>query len=497
MTQPGPAGLPDPPTPQGPTRPRGRNRRALVLVLGAVVVLLIVALVIVPHFTSGNSSSASDQPQLATAAIQSFPITLTASATVVPASEVAVNFATSGQLAQINVQVNQKVTKGTVLAELNSSVAQSDIARAQAVVTSANAALAAAEAPLTPGEQTTLQAAISAAQAVLTQTQSSVSATNSEDLAAINADKQHLAADGCSATGPSNALICQNEQSTLDNDQTRAGVDASNGQREITQAQNAVTQAQAALTAASTPNPNTVSTAKAAVASADAQLQAAQAELANLSLVAPANGTVLVINGQPGETVSGAANSSGTLPGTTAPFPQVAGLSSSSGSSNLPLFILGNTGSYVVGAAFPSTALPQLAAHQSGTITDASLNGLSVPCSVLAVAQDPTTVNTSSVVWASLIPTGPTSQLYNGMAVTVNVNISQADNVLAVPQSAIFLVGGVPHVNVWSDKRSISTTVTTGLQGTSLIQITSGLSSGQQVVLSAFQGLPTATTVGG
>jgi macrolide-specific efflux system membrane fusion protein len=84
------------------------------------------------------------------------------------------------------------------------------------------------------------------------------------------------------------------------------------------------------------------------------------------------------------------------------------------------------------------------------------------------------------------------------MAVSVSLSVTQANSVLAIPQSAIFLLAGTPNVDVWSGKRSVATAVKTGMQGTTLVQITSGLTAGEQVVLSAYQGLPqTATSVAG
>jgi macrolide-specific efflux system membrane fusion protein len=94
-------------------------------------------------------------------------------------------------------------------------------------------------------------------------------------------------------------------------------------------------------------------------------------------------------------------------------------------------------------------------------------------------------------------PEGNAQQLYTGMSVSVVINVSQATRVLAVPQSAIYLVAGVPHADVWDGKRAIATTVETGLEGTTMIQVSSGLTAGQQVVLSAYQGLTTTPTSSG
>jgi multidrug efflux pump subunit AcrA (membrane-fusion protein) len=473
------------------------------LIIGAAAVLVVAAIATIPHFVSNSSKSSS--PQLATASVESFPVTVQATGTVVPASEVGVNFQTSGELSQIEVQVGQKVAKGAVLARLNSAIPENDVARAQASVQQAEAALSAAEAPNDPGRTAELQSALTSAQTVYGQTVASVGATASEDAAVVAADKgqlsadqQRLTTDGCSNWQPSNALICESDQSSISADQgriqvdqARAAGDQTDGQLREAQAQSSVNQAQAALQNANTPTPSNVASAQAAVAAAEAQLQGAQAELTALTLVAPSAGTVLQVNGQIGETVNGSPTGAATLPGTSAPIPNVTssgGTTISPGST--PLFVLGTTSSFVVGAAFPSNDVGQLAAGQKGTITADTLNGLSIPCHVLAVASSTSNVNGTPVVYASIIPDASMNELSSGLAVTVNVGVSVASNVLSVPQSAVFNVSGLPHVDVWNGNRAVSTAVTTGLQGTELVQITSGLTQGEQVVLSAYQGLP-------
>jgi HlyD family secretion protein len=489
----------------------GGNRFTTLAVIGAAAVVLGAAALTIPHFMSSKSKGSSTQ-QLATASVESFPVTVSANGTVVPASEVGVNFATSGQLSELDAQVGQKVAKGTVLARLSSSIPQNDVAKAQAAVSAAQAQLLAAQDPLAPGRATQLQAAVTSAQAIYAQTVASVAATASEDAAVVSADKQQLAVDqqrlttdGCSNWQPSNALICQSDQSTVTSDQgriqvdqARAQSDATDGQLREAQAQGSVTQAEAATQSASTPAPSTVAAAAAAVSAAQAQLQSAQAELAALTLVAPSDGTILQVNGQLGETVNGSPTGAPTLPGTSAPIPAVtnsSGTTLSSGSA--PLIVIGSTNSLVVGAAFPASDASELAAGQRGTITAQTMTGLSVPCHILAVASDTTVVDGSPVVYASVIPDGPLTHLSPGLAVAVNIGVSEANNVLAVPQTAVFLVSGLPHVDVWDGKHAVSTSVSTGVQGTSFIQITSGLQQGQQVVLSAYQGLPGSATAAG
>jgi hypothetical protein len=74
--------------------------------------------------------------------------------------------------------------------------------------------------------------------------------------------------------------------------------------------------------------------------------------------------------------------------------------------------------------------------------------------------------------------------LRDGYTGTVSIDVANATNVLAVPSQAIFSdANGSLQVDVWYQNAAYATTVTTGLVGSTLTQITSGLQVGQQVVL--------------
>ena len=123
-----------------------------------------------------------------------------------------------------------------------------------------------------------------------------------------------------------------------------------------------VSQAQAELAAAKAApiNGTDFLDGQAQIAAAADELQRAQDELAETTLTAPIDGTVLELNGQVGEIVNGAATAAPTLPGTTASVPEIAGVGNSSGAAttspqDLPFIVVGNPGSLVVGAAFTAT----------------------------------------------------------------------------------------------------------------------------------------------
>jgi multidrug efflux pump subunit AcrA (membrane-fusion protein) len=481
-----------------------RSRRSMVRLAVVAAIVLVAAIFVAPHLFS--SSSNNDPPGLATAAISSFPVTDAATGTAVPESEIPINFGTSGELQEIDAQVGQQVKQGTVIARLDDATPESDLSKAESAVASANASLGAAEDPLDPGRAAQLESAVTSSEEILNQITTSVQTRANEDASVVAAgktqlslDEERLSADACSPETPSNALVCQGDQQAISQDQsqlaedeTRAAADASEGQVQISSAQATVSTSQAAITAAGTADPSQVAAAQAQVSSADAQLQQAQEEVADVTLVAPTTGTVLEINGEVGENVTGGATNQSTLPGTSTPTPaSVDGSSTSTANGGLaPFAVIGSTSRYVVGVPFPASDAPQVSAYKTGSMTSSTGVGPSIPCHVLAVAPEATTFNGSPVVWATVVPDTSTDQLTAGMTVNVSIQVSQANGVLAVPVSSVYLLGGVPHVDVWSGKHAVPTVVSTGLQGASLIAITSGLNSGEQVVVSAYQGLP-------
>jgi multidrug efflux pump subunit AcrA (membrane-fusion protein) len=67
------------------------------------------------------------------------------------------------------------------------------------------------------------------------------------------------------------------------------------------------------------------------------------------------------------------------------------------------------------------------------------------------------------------------------MTASVSVQVATRPNVLEVPTAAIQTRGGTSVVSVDQGGKAVPTTVTTGLQGDTTTEITSGLKAGQQL----------------
>lgn len=357
----------------------GKLIRRTSIVLGALVVLSIVAFgPLVVSQLSKNTTG----PALATASARSFPVTATASGTLLPQSLVTVNFPIGGQVSQVAVRVGVQVSTGQLLAKLNDAAQLAQLEAARARLSSAYAALAAAR-----------------------------------------------------GSG----------------------------------------------------NPSAIASAQGQVATAKGLVQQASIADSLTALYAPQSGTVLEVNHQVGDTVNagttgtpGVAGSSGTI------------IDPSALTSNRAFIAIGNGSSFQVSAAFSQSDAPQLHTGQTGTVSFDALPGVNFPCHVTSVANSATVVKGVSVFYAAVAPDQSDPRLRSGMTASVILDIAQATNVLAVPSQALYLLNNAVYVDVWYQGRAVPTRVTAGLVGNQFTQIVSGLSSGQQVVLSTQQPLPSS-----
>jgi macrolide-specific efflux system membrane fusion protein len=256
--------------------------------------------------------------------------------------------------------------------------------------------------------------------------------------------------------------------------QSLATLNDSSQQSVLNQANAAVIAADAAITQAQATG------SRAQVAQALYQL--AQAQVSRIRAVndeaatvlrAPETGTVLAVNGVTGDIVS-AGNSGPTNPASNGGSPATNGF-----------IVIGNSSNFVVWAPFSQTAAITLVAGQSATVAVDALPGVSFPAKVTVVASSATSVGGVPEYYAEVTLSSSDTRLRNGQTGTVNVTIAYANNVLAVPSTALFsTVTNAVQVDVWSAGQAYATTVTTGLVGNRFTQITSGLIAGERILVS-------------
>lgn len=386
------------------------------------------------------------------------------------------NFAASGPIQTINVQVGQHVTAGQVLATLNSTPLQDAVSQATSGVNAAQTALNTA--------QTTLGN---------TQNQQHIAL----DIAKIN--KQN-GLTSCKATGspgsgsggganpsptatPSPATVASCEK--LVTDQYNQAVNQANSA--IASAQNQLNSAQQQLTNAQT------------------ALQTAQDNLANARLVAPHAGVIEAINGLVGENAGAASGSAASASGASA------------------FMVLVDASTLTIAAQVNEASIAGVAVDQPAQFTVPAYPSQTFHASVTSIntlGQASSSVVTFQVNLAIDMHSIGALHVYPGMTATVNITTAERISTLLVPSSALAfaatalqngeldrnalrsLVGG-SNVNAGGNQgivvelkggKLVPVLVTTGLTNGQQTEILSGLHEGDQVITGQTGG---ATTTGG
>ncbi len=490
------------------------------------------------------TSSSGVQYQTEPATIGTVSQTVTLSGTLEPVSQADLNFGAPGTVSTVSVHVGQKVTEGTVLATLDSSSLVAQVDQAQASYGNAVLALKTAETPtgsLVSQDETAVtndERALSSAESSLVQTNDDneeslvqsqqalqTAQTNmSNDAAQMEDAEAALAAAESKETSDCNGdaqapTVCTQDQSTVSNDEAQVTSDQSadaNAQSSVqadnesvtstqqknvqsmSQAEAAVTSAQSTLATARAnlqmasdgSYANALMSDEASVASAESNLQVAEKSLTDAQLIAPISGTVTGVNIVPDASVTAGTSTVGS--------PSSSSSSSSSGAgSSTPDVEIVSPGTFEIQATASDTQLPELKVGQvaeftasgatstySGTVTDIN----TLPTISSGVATFPITIGVK----------GSTLDLYEGISASVSVTTLSVANVLAVPSSAVHTVGTSSYVDILSNGKEVTKSVTVGAVGSTLTQIKSGLTPGEEVILAEVTStVPSSTSTGG
>jgi multidrug efflux pump subunit AcrA (membrane-fusion protein) len=208
-----------------------------------------------------------------------------------------------------------------------------------------------------------------------------------------------------------------------------------------------------------------ISADKAAVSAAKANLQVVQAQLAAATLKSPISGTVAVV----GLTAGDSASSSKTI---TIIGAGGHNISTTVTLANVDLVKVGQPASVVVdgvSAPIPGTV------DSIGVVNSGSGSSVAYP------------------VVITLENGG--AELFDGTGAQVTITVGTARDVVIVPMSAVKSVGSNDVVTVIEAGKPALKRITVGVVGASSIEVKSGLSVGDRVVLADLsQGLPSSTT---
>jgi membrane fusion protein, macrolide-specific efflux system len=228
---------------------------------------------------------------------------------------------------------------------------------------------------------------------------------------------------------------------------------------------------------------------QAAVNADQSPVTSAGQALAGARLVSPVNGIVTTVGYTAGEQVSGDGGGSAGSGGSGGD-----GGSSSPASSSPSITVVSDTD--VVNASVDASVVDEVKAGDSAVITPEG-GGATVSGTVASVGLTASTSTGVAMFPVVVDVTGSTSGLYAGASASVSVVYQQVPDALVVPAAAVQPgPGGDSTVLVMSGGQQVSQRVTTGITSGGLTQITSGLSQGEQVVVTIVQ-LGTVSTGGG
>ncbi|GAB3137774.1 efflux RND transporter periplasmic adaptor subunit [Amycolatopsis sp. NPDC004378] len=237
---------------------------------------------------------------------------------------------------------------------------------------------------------------------------------------------------------------------------------------------------------------NNVTSAQAKLDQAQLDVQTAQTALDNTTLYSPGSGTVTAVNGSVGQqSSSGSAASSqatsssgGSGQGGQGSSNSNSSSSSSSSSSSGFITITNMTG-LVVNTSVAEIDISKVKTGQKATVTLNALPDQPIQATVSSINLTPTTSGSVVSYGAQLALTSPPDGLRPGQSASVVITVAEAQNALSVPAAAVTTVGSNNIVTVQANGQNVTRQVQVGIRGESTVQITSGLTEGENVVLTA------------
>jgi multidrug efflux pump subunit AcrA (membrane-fusion protein) len=401
-------------------------RRGVVTGVAAIVV---VGFAVTAVWVWGGTSPAA-ATKTTTAAVKRGTLTVTASAsgTVAAIDERALTFGTSGTLATVSVKAGQTVAAGQALATLDSTDAANAVAQARA-------ALTAAQTNLTLAEQ---QAAAPTATA-------SSTCANARTAAFVVAHPNASASP--SATPTSTTSPMPTKTATPTPTHTSTCTTTNNG--------NTGGNGQGGSQNGSSGTDNLMR-AQQSVNNDELTLEQAQEALAGTTIIAPSAGRVLSVGGAVGDRVSGGGSG---------------------------FIVLAAVNSVAVEASFSEADVAPIKVGQAATVTLANHAGVTYAAKVTQI--DPAGTVSGSLVkfGVQLAFVDPPAGLLLGQSATVAVTTDSVTDALYVPAGAVRMSGTASTVTVRTGTTDAVRTVTTGLSGDQGLQVTSGLTQGETVVI--------------
>ena len=463
---------------------------------------------------SSSSSSAATQ-RTATVSRSVVQSTVSGSGSLEAAKQVELNFGASGEITAVDVKAGEHVSKGQILARIDSSSARASLAQAEAQLAEAEETLETAE---ESGASTAFTTTATRDEARLASTDGAEAAGSSLLVAyvsdskggfetdAANPKSQAGATKGSGETGSDGEGTAKGKSGKSESasgtkgggktgDSGSVAPPTSSGEGSSTAPSNSSgsTESGAAGSSAAAPS---VATAEAKLREAQLSVKSAEQEIRQTTLRAPISGTIASVSGEVGETVSGegsGASSAAGTSGSAAAGGSLGGSESSSGAtgSSEAFIVLSQLGRMKMEVSLSESEVNKVKLGQPVTVSISAMEGTELAGRVTHVdllPSESSSASSSSVVsyGATVLLTQSEKGLRPGMSAKAEIVTEQVRNALAVSSEAITAAGPIKTVTVKEgDGKEAKRTVTTGLTGEETTQVISGLQAGDVIVLPA------------
>jgi multidrug efflux pump subunit AcrA (membrane-fusion protein) len=498
-----------------PRRPRRLPLPRRPLECGLAIAAAALVAIGVTSLGGGSSTSSAATKRTATVGKGVVQSTVSGNGTLEPAQKLELSFGASGEVTKIYVKAGEKVTKGEVLAEVDSSSARASVASAEAQLLEAEEAVeAAAEAEEEEAEDESEGVAyeggaITELVGFMSKEGTAAAEEPAKEEAAEaaggekSADKEPEAGGkGTEAAGNESGATAKESEAAKGGAEAGAPAEEESIAEEESAAptqggEAAAGEASAAPSGASTEaaastessgsaasggaasgSAVSLPTAEANLREAELSVKSARQEVRETTLRAPISGTIASVSGSVGETVTG--GSSGGGGSSEASSPEAAGGESTSSDSGSAFMVLAQLRRLKLEVSFSEADIGKVRKGQTATVAVDSMEGTELAGRVTKVSVLPSEASSGVVEYpATIVLTQSAKGLRAGMSATAEVVVEQVKNAITVPSEA--LTG--KSVTVEEGGEEVTKTVTTGLVGDETTQILSGLKAGETLVL--------------
>jgi multidrug efflux pump subunit AcrA (membrane-fusion protein) len=462
--------------------------------------ILAVALVAIAIASLGSSSSTSSAATKRTSTVGKGVVqsTVSGNGTLEPAQKVELSFGASGEVTNVYVKAGDKVKKGQVLAEVDSSSARASLASAEAALLEAEEAVESAEeaeeeeaeaeeeenedAAYTGGATTEFVGLMSengtAAAKVETESTGEESADEATEPAEEKEEEKSVEKE------PEETKKVEKTQKSEETEKQAEPTEAT--ESSSSNSGGGEESSSSSSSGGATGGGATISlpTAEANLREAQLTVKSARQEVRETTLRAPISGTIASISGSVGETVSGGSSSGGT---SEASVGGATGGESSGSGSGSAFLVLAQLHRLKMEVSFSESDIGKVRVGQTATVSIDSMEGTELSGEITKVSVLPDESGSVVEYPATILLTQSAKGVRTGMSASAEVVVEQVKNAVTVPSEAITAAGSGKTVTVEEGGKEVTRTIKTGLEGDETTEVISGLKAGQTLVLPEVQ----------